>query len=339
MQSVHNRRTDLNFLFMLEALLEEGGVSAAADRLGLSQPAMSHALARLRKRFGDPLFVKTRAGMRPTPTAERIGLVSRQILSLVREEILEVGAFDPATTTRTYTLGLSDMVATVLLGQITQRFSGSAPLARLRVVNVREKDIGPQLEEGLVDLVVGTYAVKAPSVMLQGLFKASEYVCIVRTGHPGIRQSLSLEQFARLPHVIATQNAEANDFVDKALKAKGLSRRMAVEVPSLLALPKVVACTDYVALVPGALAALSQKTTPLRVLEPPIKPPAPMIKQYWHQRFKADASVTWLRSMLLGLHRNDGAPRPKRAEIGNTAPKGHEQEPAQPRSRPRPRNI
>jgi DNA-binding transcriptional LysR family regulator len=350
MHVVHNRRTDLNFLFLLEALLEEGSVSAAADRLGLSQPAMSHALARLRKRFGDPLFVKTRAGMRPTPTAERIGLVSRKVLSVVRDEILEVDAFDPATTTRTFTLGLSDMAASILLGQITERFASSAPLARLRVVNVREKDIAPQLEEGLVDLIVGTYAVKSPSIMQQALFKATEYVCIVRTGHPSIRESLSLDQFADTPHVIAVQNTEANDFVDKALRSKSLSRRVAVEVPSLLPLPKVVACTDYVALVPGALATLSQKITPLRILEPPIKPPAPVITQYWHQRFKADTSVTWLRKLLLGLWERNGSPRQNRAESGNAASmgndrarkdknRGFEQVTTQPRSRPRSRNT
>jgi DNA-binding transcriptional LysR family regulator len=306
MQSVHNLRPDLNFLFMLEALLEEGSVSAAADRLGLSQPAMSHALARLRKRFGDPLFVKTRAGMRPTPTAERIGLTSRKVLSLVREEILEVGAFDPATTTRTFTLGLSDMAATVLLGRITERFARSAPFARLRIVNVRDKDIAPQLEEGLVDLIVGTYAVKTPSVMQQAVLKATEYVCIVRTGHPGVRKSFSLDQFVDIPHVIAVQNPEANDFVDRSLRAKGLSRRVAVEVPSLLSLPKVVADSDCVALVPGALATLSQKITPLRILEPPIKPPAPVIRQFWHQRFNADPGLVWLRKMLLGLWKRHG---------------------------------
>jgi DNA-binding transcriptional LysR family regulator len=303
MQTVHNRRADLNFLFMLEALLEEGSVSAAADRLGLSQPAMSHALARLRQRFGDPLFVKTRAGMRPTPTAERIGLVSRQVLALVRQEILEVGAFDPATTTRKFTLGLSDMAATVLLGQITERFARSAPLARLRIVSVREKEIAPQLEEGLVDLVVGTYALTSPAVMQQALFQSSEYVCIVRTGHPVVRSRLSLDQFVAMPHVIAIQNAQANEFVDKTLRSAGLGRRVTVEVPSLLALPQVVAHTDCVALVPRALAALAQQTTPLRIVEPPIRPPAPTIRHYWHQRFKADTSVTWLRSMLLEMWR------------------------------------
>lgn len=350
MQIVHNRRADLNFLFVLEALLDEGSVSAAADRLRLSQPALSHALTRLRKRFGDPLFVKTRAGMRPTPTAERIGLVSRKVLSLVRDEILEVGAFDPATTTRTFTLGLSDMVATIMLGQITERFVSSAPLARLCIVNVREKDIAPQLEEGLVDLIVGTYAVKSPSVMQQALFKATEYVCIVRTGHPGIRQSLSLDQFVATPHVIATQNTAANDFVDKALRSKGLSRRVAVEVSSLVPLPKVVANTDYMALVPGTLATLSQRIAPLRILEPPIKPPAPVIKHYWHQRFKADASVIWLRNMLLGLWEGNGSQRLNRAESGGAAPmgndrvrndgnRGHDQQTTQPRSRSRSRNT
>jgi len=311
MQAVHNRRTDLNFLFMLEALLEEGGVSAAADRLGLSQPAMSHALARLRKRFGDPLFVKTRAGMRPTPTAERIGLVSRKVLSLVREEILEVGAFDPATTTRTFTLGMSDMAAAVLLGRITEHFARTAPLARLRVVNVREKDIVTELEEGAVDLIVGSYALKSPSVIQQALFKATDYVCIVRSGHPAIRGRLTIDRFVATGHAIAIQNTEANEFVDKALRAKGLSRRVAVEVPSLLPLPNVVAHTDCLALVPGALAAMSQKTTPLRVLEPPIKPPAPAITQYWHQRFKADTSVSWLRGMLLGLCGGQPRSRPR----------------------------
>jgi DNA-binding transcriptional LysR family regulator len=350
MQCVHNRRANLNFLFVLEALLEEGSVSAAADRLGLSQPALSHALARLRERFGDPLFVKTRAGMRPTPTAERIGLVSSKVLSLVRDEIFEVGAFDPATTTRTFTLGLSDMAATILLGQITERFASSAPFARLRVVNVREKDIAPQLEEGLVDLIVGTYAVKSPSVMQQALFKATEYVCIVRTGHPGVRQSLSLDQFAATPHVIATQNIKANDFVDKALRSKGLSRRVAVEVSSLVPLPKVVAFTDYMALVPGALATLVQKTMPLRILESPIKPPAPVIKHYWHQRFKADASVIWLRNMLLELWGRNGSQRLNTAQSGSTAPtgndrfrkegnRGHDQQTSPPRSRPRSRNT
>ena len=304
--AVHNQRADLNFLFMLEALLDEGSVSAAADRLGLSQPAMSHALARLRKRFGDPLFVKTRSGMRPTPTAERIGLVSRRVLSVVRAEILEVGAFDPATTTRTFTLGLSDMASTILLGRITERFAASAPLARLRVVNVREKDIASQLEEGQIDLVVGTYAPRSPSILQQTLFRATEYVCIVRTGHPVIRGRLSLDQFAATAHVSAVQNGEANDFVDKALRSRGLSRRVAVEVPSLLAVPKVVAYTDYVALVPGALAALSRKTTPLRILKPPVRPAAPLIRQYWHLRFKADTGVAWLRALLLGLWGSKG---------------------------------
>lgn len=306
-QFVHNRRTDLNFLFMLEALLDEGSVSAAADRLGLSQPAMSHALARLRQRFGDPLFVKTRAGMRPTPTAERIGVVSRKVLAVVRDEILEVGAFDPATTTRTFTLGLSDMAASILLGTITERFAARAPLARLRVVNVREKDIAAQLEEGQIDLVVGTYALKSPSVMQQTLFRATEYVCIVRAGHPRIRGRLSLEQFVSTPHVVAVQNAEANDFVDRALRSRGLSRRVAVEVPSLLPLPKVVASTDHLALVPGALAALARKTSPLRILQPPVRPPAPMIRQYWHQRFKADSGVSWLRALLLELWAGKGS--------------------------------
>lgn len=295
---MNNMRVDLNFVFIVEALVEEGSVSAAAERLGMSQPALSHALARLRRRFDDPLFVKTRAGMRPTPTAERIAGASKKVLALVREEVLDGRTFDPAVSTRTFTLGLSDMTATVILGEVTERFARAAPLAKLLTVNVRRDDVAARLEEGLIDVVVGAYEVDAPSLMQQALFKATAHVCIVREGHPHIREQLSLQQFVDTPHVMASQSADANAYVDRTLRSKGLSRRVAVEVPYLLPLPHVVAHSDYIALVPGALAVLSQKFTPLRILKSPIQPPVPVIRQYWHRRFKADKPLTWFRSLL-----------------------------------------
>lgn len=295
---MNNERIDLNFVFVVEALVEEGSVSAAADRLDISQPALSHALARLRQRFDDPLFVKTRGGMRPTPTAERIAAASRKILELVREEVLDAQSFDPASSTRTFTLGLSDMSAPAVLRSVTGRFSRQAPFAKLLVVTVRKEDIASRLEDGQIDVVVGAYDVDAPSILQQALFKATSHVCIVREGHASIREELSLQQFVDTPHVTATQSADANAYVDRTLRSMGLSRRVAVELPYLLPLPHVVANSDYVALVPGALAASSQKLAPLCVLKSPIQPPRPVIKQLWHERFKADKPVSWFRRLL-----------------------------------------
>lgn len=304
MHDMNTDKTDLSFLFLMEAMLDERSVSGAAERLGLSQPAMSHAVARMRKRFNDPLFVKTKAGMQPTPVAQRIGSASKKVLALVRDEVLGGDGFSPSISARTFTLGLSDMAATVVLHRVAEAIATQAPLAKLRVVNVLKEDIPIQLETGEIDLVIGTHPMNSPAVLQKALFKATAHVGIVRAGHPRIQGRLTLSQFVETPQVLAAQSSEANAFIDQRLRARGLTRRIAVEVPYLLPLPNVVAHSDYLAVVPGALATLSHKFTALQILDLPIRPPTPIIKQYWHKRFAADQSVTWLRGALSTLWLN-----------------------------------
>lgn len=307
MHAMHNPKVDLNFLYLVNALIDAGSVSAAADRLGLSQSATSHALSRLRAQFKDQLFVKTRTGMRPTPTALRIGRASQKILTQINQEMFEPIAFSALSTSRTFTLGFSDMAAAVMLGRTTAHFAANAPFARLKVVNVHKDNIVSMLEDGTVDIVVGTHPIRlSAAVMQQALFKATAHVCIVRSDHPVIGNQLTLQQFVDVPHVKAMQSTEANDYVDRVLLSKGLDRKIAVELPYLLPLPQVVAHTDFLALVPRALAMHASNIGRLRILEPPIKPPTPVIKQYWHQRYKADAGLTWLKGMLRRLWSKTG---------------------------------
>lgn len=298
MHGMHNKKPDLDFLFVLEAMLDTGSVSAAAEQLGISQPAMSHALARLRTRFGDPLFVKTGAGMRPTPAAERLGASAKKALAIIRAEIAPSSAFDPAATRRVFTLGMTDLAASAILPRMAAEMSRQAPHAQLKVINPKDQDVASLLEEGKVDLVLGVYRYPMPSLMQQAVYKTTPYLCIARNGHPTISGKISLSQFAATPHVVSTQSSSAHGLIDRTLAAKGLSRQIALEVPYLLAVPSVILATDYIAVVPAALTGLFAQVGLLQLLKSPITPPRQTIKQYWHRRFTQDAANQWLRSLL-----------------------------------------
>lgn len=292
------KKSDLNFLYVLEAMLDTGSVSSAAERIGISQPAMSHALARLRKRFGDPLFVKTGAGMRPTPAAERLGASAKKALAIVRAEIASSSTFDPASTRRVFTLGMSDLAAAALLPRIVAEVSKCAPNARLTVLNPKDQDVANLLEEGKVDIVLGVYRYPMPSLMQQAVYKTTPYLCIARNGHPAISGKISLAQFAATPHVVSTQSTSAHGFIDRTLATKGLSRQIALEVPYLLTVPSVILASDYIAVVPAALTGLFAQVGLLQLLASPITPPRQIIKQYWHRRFTQDPANQWLRGLL-----------------------------------------
>jgi DNA-binding transcriptional LysR family regulator len=294
---LNDHRTKLDFLFLLEALLEEKNVRAAADRLGLSQPALSHALARLRVRFDDPLFVKTPAGMQPTPLAARLASSSKRALDVVRNEILNTITFEPRATARTFVVCLSDMGEAVHLHRILKRFGAEAPNARIRLVHLHVGEIAKQLETGDIDLAVGYYPELNGGLFQQTLFRCKQ-VWIVRADHTRIADTLSLRQFVETPHVVATPMAGASHYVDQALKKKKLRREVGLEVPHLSSVPNLIANSDFIALVPAELADLYGKLAALRVLDPSVKTPLLLIKQFWHRRFNADPQNQWLRSVV-----------------------------------------
>lgn len=295
--AMHAPPVDLQFLYVLEALYEEGSVTAAAERLGLSQTALSHGLARLRTRFGDPLFVKTASGMQPTPLAERLAHAARKVLREVRQDILRVVPFDPGKSDRIFTLCMSDMGGAVLLHRIVKRIAAEAPGVRIRPLQVKPEDIAGQLASGQIDLAIGFYPEMDPGLFQQSLFRRT-HVCIVRRDHPRIHATLSLRQFVDTPHILAATIAGANRIIDRELQRRGLRRRVALEVPYLLAVPNIIAESDYVAMVPTELAELSQRVAAVRILKMPMKSPEIVIRQYWHRRVHAEADSRWLRATI-----------------------------------------
>ncbi|MBL8381727.1 MAG: LysR family transcriptional regulator [Burkholderiales bacterium] len=300
------RALDLALLPVLDALLRHGSVSAAARALDMSQPATSHALKRLREMLGDPLFVRTGRGVAPTERARRLGPPVRAILDRVRDEVLAGGAFEPERAARSFTLNLSDVGSFVLWPRIVAAVREAAPAVSLRLTGLEPARLAAALESGDVDLAVGAYPHLPGALFQQRLFER-KYVCLMRAGHPLAGRRAGIRQFAAAAHVVVRAPSRMQERIDAGLAARGLARRVAMELPSYLMLPPLLEAGDYLAVVPGQLADAFAGRGALATAGLPLPLPAVVIRQYWHRRAHADAGSRWLRGVIGGLFGEPGA--------------------------------
>jgi DNA-binding transcriptional LysR family regulator len=286
---------DLNLLRILEALLDEESVTGAARRLGVTQSAVSHALARLREQLGDALLVRTSTGMAPTPRARELREPIRRGLGALREA-LET-RFDPATATRTFNVAMTDQLGATILPAIWQRLAADAPKIDLRITPV-VRNVERTLETAAADLVIsGAFATpEAPGLYRQRLF-GEDLTCVVRAGHPTAKAELTLEQFCALSHVLVAPRG-GRGVVDDALAQHGAARRVAVVVPHFLVAPFVVAHSDLVLTVAASVAKKLSPMLGLKTLTPPIELPRATYWQIWHERTHEDAAHKWLRAAI-----------------------------------------
>lgn len=291
---------DLNLLPVLDALLRHTNVSAAARELDLSQPAMSHALKRLRDALGDPLFVRTGRGLRPTARAEALATPLRAILGQVRDDVLAGGGFDPGRSTRGFSLCLSDVGSFVLWPRIVVAVRERAPGVGLRLRTLDTPGIAGALEDGSADLAIGAYPRLPGGLFQQALFER-QYVCLMRAGHALARVRLSLSGFASAEHVVIDVASRTNKSIAAALARGGLARRVAMELPSHLMLPPLIEASDYLAVVPGQLADAFRGRGQLASAALPFAVPAVTVRAHWHRRMHADAGHRWLRGVVAGL--------------------------------------
>lgn len=299
---------DLNFLYVIQALFEEKTVSRAAERLGLTQPAVSHALSRLRVSFQDDLFVRAGSVMAPTPTGERIAQGAIATLALIQREIWDVKAFDAQTTTRTFSVCLSDMGMIVLLPKLLGALREHAPRATLKPIQVPSLELASALQDGAIDLAIGYLGKMGDNLYQQTLFRRS-LVGIVRSsklnGKPGRSKTakeqparMTLEQFVASEHVLAGTLSLTNQLLDEELRHQGERLKVGVSVPYLLTVPGLVATSDYIACVPSELAELFAQLADIRMFELPVKLPDLTVKQFWHARFHNDAAHRWFRGLV-----------------------------------------
>ncbi|RIL05203.1 MAG: transcriptional regulator [Proteobacteria bacterium] len=287
------RRIDLNLLLALDALLDERNVTRAARRLGVTQPALSGALGRLRALFDDPLFVRTRHGVVPTPRAEALAEPLARWLADARE-LVAPARFEPAASERTFSISANDYMQHALLVPFARALERRAPRAALALWPQPE-DLAAQLARGALDLAV-TIAEWAPPDLPSRALYEERYVGIVRRGHAWTRRRPSLDAFCAAKHVLVSPaGGGLRGPTDDALALLGRQRRVALTVSSFLLVPGVVASRELVAVVPERL--LGRQPGVARFALPVDLPPIRAIA-VWHPRWHRDPAHAWARALL-----------------------------------------
>jgi DNA-binding transcriptional LysR family regulator len=303
------RDIDLNLLVALEALLSERSVTRAAQRLSLSQPAMSAALARLRTLFNDPLLLRTARGMLPTARGVELAAPVKQVLDEIGRIVRQAEAFDPARAEVTFTITASDYVEFTILPRLVDHVEARAPGCRLAVRPISFATLPDQFERGEVDLAVVSAANAPENTRLRPLY-SERFVCAVRRGHPRAAKQITLDEFCALEHVLISPSGGA--FVaqtDAALAALGRSRSVRLSIPHFLLIPEILARSDMMAVLPERLARAHFDR--LQIMEVPFELPPFTIAQVWHERTHRDPARAWLRQALADLMEKDGTAMPR----------------------------
>ncbi|MBN8477255.1 LysR family transcriptional regulator [Sulfuritalea sp.] len=291
---------DLNLLVVFDAVLGEGSISRAAARLDLSQPAVSNALARLRKATGDRLFVRLGNGVAPTPYAASIAEPIRAALAAIGASLAGRQEFDAATSQRDFAIHITDLGEAFFLPRLLARLNRSAPRVRLRNLALSTDEAREALRSGAADLTIGNLPDFEAGFYQQRLFR-DRYVCILSRDHPTIGARLTARQFAAASHAIAMPGGTGHGIIERTLVDHGLESRIALRVQNFLVLPSIVAASDLIAIVPHSVGSQISPRDAVKLLPLPVDIPAFDIRQCWHERYHDDPGHRWLRQQFMEL--------------------------------------
>lgn len=304
---------DLKLLAVINELHRTRSVSQAAQNLDLSQSAISMSLAKLREHFRDPLFVRTSAGMEPTPHATELINILKKAEDLLQMALEHHVVFEPAVSDRTFHLSSRDIGQVRLLPPLMKRLNEIAPSVRIDLRSISENT--PRLlESGEVDLAVGFIAPMGAGFCQQTLF-TERYVCVARVGHLRIGKNLTLEQYQHEAHLQLTTSGTGHGMVEKAVEAQGIRRKIGLRVPSLLGVDSIIANTDFLMLLPEQMGLIMAKSGAIKVLQLPFEAPTYKVMQHWHERYSGDPANKWLRGVVAALflnQKNDTPPERRR---------------------------
>ncbi|PMS34920.1 LysR family transcriptional regulator [Trinickia symbiotica] len=297
---------DLNLIPYLVAMEEARNVSRAAQMLGVSQPRVSTALARLRDYFGDPLFVRTSRGMEPTPRALSLIPSAREALGHIQRGVLDTQQFDPGTTTRTFSIALSDVGEIVFLPRLLQVLAQRAPHANLRSLSLPPAELERGLAAGEIDLAIGYFPDLSGNNFFQQRLFSHRFICLMRNGHPLAKRSLTLEAFLRCGHAVVRAEGRSQEVLEKYLEKHRTHRRAVLETSHFMSLPFILSRTDLIATVPHAIGfAYAAEHASITLAEPPLALPRFDLKQHWHRKFHNDARTIWLRGIVAELFNDE----------------------------------
>ncbi len=292
---------DLNLLVVFDALWRERSVTRAGRRIGLSQPAASNALARLRHLFDDPLFDRGARGMEPTARARALASPVAEILARVEGALREADPFDPATARRAFTLGLTDYGSGLLLPRLASALGQEAPGIELRTRHALGREGLTLLDGGALDLLF-TMVGETPARFVRRPVLDERFVVVARRFHPGIgSEGLDLESYLRLPHLLISFSGDVRGRVDGALARRGLKRRVTMTVPHFGAAPFIVGASDLIATVAERIAKAYCELCGLAIYPVPLELPGYTKSLVWRRRDERDAAFTWFRRRVAGL--------------------------------------
>ncbi len=285
----------LNLLVIFDAIIQEKTLTRAGQRLGMSQPAVSHALARLRHMLKDELFVRTPDGMRPTPRAERMVEPVRAALQEL-QVTLEADEFDASQASRSFTIVTNNYAARAVVPALFRRVAKLAPSVVLDVRPVGMQHVLDQLDSGGVDLALSALTEGGDRFKCVGLLE-DEYVALLSSDHAAAQHELSIEKFATLQHITVTSSGDDTQFIDDALADLGLARLVCAKVP-LHSLVSVLIGSKALAVVPRRVAADLIAICPLTMRALPFSAPRLALSMIWHRRLDSHPAHRWLRGTL-----------------------------------------
>ena len=288
---------DLNLLVVMQQMFKTRSVSRVAEQLGLSQPAVSNALARLRKLLGDPLFVRTPAGMLPTPLAQQFAEPLAQALATLHGALNQRAAFAPAHSERVFTIGMTDIGEIYFLPTLMNALARAAPGVAVSTVRNTAVNLKEEMEAGHVDLAIGLLPQLKSGFFQRRLF-TQRYVCLFRKGHALDKRRVSLREFSAAEHVVVVSPGTGHGKVDEVLERAGIRRTVRLTVPHFVAVGHILRNTDMVATVPERLAQALVEPFGLAFTGHPAAVPQIAIKVFWHAKVHKDPASQWLRTLV-----------------------------------------
>jgi DNA-binding transcriptional LysR family regulator len=290
---------DLNLLAAFDALMNERNVTRAATQVGVSQPAMSAALARLRKLLGDPLFLRSSDGLLPTPRARELAEPISQALRQLEATLVKQPEFVPGNAALAVNLGLSDYPAFVLLPALLEALAERAPGISINVHAFNDRDHAVDLlDAGAIDAAIGVPPTHPEGRILTRPILRDEFVTLIASNHPAARRGMNMKTYLSLRHVLVSPEGQRHGLVDQVLAQQGKQRTLALTLPQMFAVPAVVARTGMTATVMKRIALSSPASRKLALFPPPVALPEIVFHLIWHRRSDRNPAQQWLRALI-----------------------------------------
>jgi DNA-binding transcriptional LysR family regulator len=305
MKTVHLSRIDLNLFVVFDAIYTEGGITRASKRLSLTQPAISHALGRLRELFDDPLFIRQSKAMIPTPLARVMIDPVRQSLRGFEATLKRVDRFDPATARKHFTVGMRDVRELTMLPNLLRSVTRAAPFIDIAIVRAERKQLETELAAGTLDAAIDVRLALSDEVRRQPIH-AERLVVVARPRHPTVKRELDLETYLSQEHILVSTRRRGFGVEDYELSRHGLKRRIRLRCQHYFAACRVVSETDLILTMAERYARIVNRLFRNRVLPFPLEVPDYDAYLYWHVNAETDPANQWLREQLMGAFRERG---------------------------------